>query len=113
MNEDRSHVAIFEDAIRSKNNPHIHLKDVEQHFVDNQVYYLLYQRHTLDQIYHVLRKADSVWHSLVVLAKTKQLPIQLNEHELLKICENSKHITTTCHDSENCVSWSAGSRIRN
>ena len=102
---DGNHIAIFEDAIRSKGNPHIDLPHVGLHFYEDQVYYSLSSKNSVKEIYNIVRRTDSIWHSLIVLANLGNLSHELKTEEILVICNSAQYIITSAHDSENCIFW--------
>ena len=105
LQESDNHIAICEDVIQFRQDPPIDIANVKLHFYENQVYYSLTSKNSLEEIHKVLRFTDQAWHSLIVLAKVVKLQTDLKMKDISSIVGHAQYILTSAHDSENCIFW--------
>jgi hypothetical protein len=105
LEESEDNIAIFEDVIQSREDPPADIANVKLHFYENQVYYSLTSKNSVEEIHQAVRRTDQAWHSLVVLAKGVKLSSGLEMKDVLAVVDRAQYVLTSAHDSENCIFW--------
>ena len=82
------------------------LKNVKLSFIDSDVYYLLDNKNSDNEIYRAIRKSSLVWHFLAVLTRReKPIPPVLTKLIIDEICENLQFVIGSAYDGEGYIFW--------
>lgn len=88
----------------------IDIKGVKTIFFKDEVYFILDHKSSFDSIELAVNKGCDDWHALIVLLnKSSELPVNLNDQDLENICSNVFQVVTTAYDGESYLFWEKNS----
>jgi hypothetical protein len=100
---------VFEDVIKSPDDLHLELFNINGLRFENEIYYLIDAENNSDElILKTINEADAMWHFLCVLTQTKfdrKKKQWLTLDEIEEICKCIKTIIIGAYDGEGYVFW--------
>src|SRR3990167_3235287 len=99
------HFAICEDIHRKPLDKPSKIPNIEVHFYNDQVYFSLANKNSLEEINRTIRETDYIWHSLIVLSQGLKLSKELQVEDFSSICAGAQYVLTSAHDGENFIFW--------
>lgn len=98
--------AIAESYMMSYDSDYLHINDVKVIPYEQEVYYLIVNKNSEDEVYATIRACAEVWHFLCVLTKMENKCLnKLHENEIKSIVKNLEYIITSAYDGESYIFW--------
>ncbi len=105
IKEVKCNCAVVENYMAEPDSSNIITPNVKMDLFQNEIYYLLNDTNSLDEVNDTLRQSTQVWHSLVLLTKQyKGDMIQTNE-KLNYFCDTAKFVIASAYDGEGFLFW--------
>ena len=102
--EGEKNCAIVENYMQEPNSPYASIENVKMIPYNNEVYYFLDKKNSMEEIYVTIRKSSEVWHTLFVLTQIDKV-LALDSEILDSICDNAKFVITGAYDGEGYIFW--------
>lgn len=106
LNISKKNYALVEDYNMEPDSPHVAIENVKMVPFHKEVYYLLNEKNSEEDVYITIRGSNIIWHFLMVLMELDQ-PISstLNQADFDRICEKTKFVIIGAYDGEGYVFW--------
>ena len=76
--------------------------------LDEEVYYVLSNNNSIEEIYISTRRCSIVWHLLAIVSTIDDSSLALEKASIKKVCENAQLVITCAYDNESYIFWERG-----
>jgi hypothetical protein len=106
LNKNKYNVVAVENYMIEPESHFVHINNVQMSSFNSEVYYILYDRNSKEEIYKTIRKSSLVWHFLAIMSYMETVITEkLTQLFFHDICANTRFVIAGAYDGEGYIFW--------